>query len=163
MSEKNKNILIIVFGIAFLAGFIVYSVLNKVEEHDVKRVSNASMFYTVEGCVNTYINALYNKNYDDVITLLDDKYEKKNDITVNNVSDTLGKIPYTTFSAKKIYEEVENKNINRYYAYGKVMEDVMDGYSRGEDYYIIIEINKDDYTFSVTPSSKSEFEVIESE
>ena len=50
-----------------------------------------------------------------------------------------------------MYQENKNKNLIRYYIKGDLTKEVMDEYQRPTDYYLIIDLDIKNMTFSVTP------------
>ena len=155
---KNKNILLIIVFIS-LAIFLVYLTKN---DSNNKTIVNAKStyiiltdvndFFTVEGCINRYINALTSKSAEDVIKLLDEEYIEKNSLNKDNVLNKLGSLEgIYTFSAKKIYVQNISESLDKYYVYGLLKKDFIDNNDLGTDYYLIVKIDKSKLLFSVTP------------
>lgn len=119
---------------------------------EYEKVNNINEFFTVEGCINRYLDVLSNKEFDNLLKLIDNEYLEKNMINENNILNKLESLEgINTFSAKKIYVQKIDKYNNKYYVYGKLKKEIMDGYDLGIDYYIIIKIDKKHQLYSVTP------------
>ncbi len=158
---KNKNY-IFAFVIAVILMFILLFLINR-EKIDKGSASNtnknnyallndASMFYTIEGSINRYLEALSNKRVDDLILLLDNDYLIEKKINSDNILDNLDNLDgIYTFSAKKIYFEKLSRYENMYYVYGLLKKDMLKGVDYGTDYYLKVKINHEKLLFSITP------------
>lgn len=149
--DKKDLYLVIILGI-----FIVFLVLilnknnnenEEFSEKEYKTVTNYSNFFTIEGCVNRYISTIMSKNTDDLLVLLNDSYKNKYGVNKDNVYNFIGEFKNkNTFQAKKMYVKDST-----FYVYGYLMEETIDSLKITDDYYLIIETNKDDNTYNVTP------------
>ncbi len=154
---KNKNIILIIILVALLTILFILSkkenkTLNDNNNSNYKIVTNANDFFTIEGCINRYIDVLSNKESDNMMKLLDSDYVKKELITNNNVFNKINPLDSIyKFSAKKMYYEKINKDNYKYYVYGKLKKELINGNDLGTDYYVIINMNKEKLLFSVTP------------
>lgn len=148
-------LLLILFIILLFVAIYVVSVDQKNKNLQLNKmilVDNSSTFFTIEGCVNKYVNALSSSNPDDLVKLLDQNYMKENGITKDNVEDKIGYLDgIYTFSAKKMYRKNISDIYTKYYVYGKIRQDIIDEYDLGEDYYVIVTVNNKSNLFSVTP------------
>ena len=87
-----------------------------------------------------------------MIKLLDSEYIKNESITEENVFNKISPLNgIFTFNGKEIYYEKVNKDVYKYYVYGKLKQDTINGNDLGTDYYLIITMNKEKLLFSVTP------------
>ncbi len=157
---KGKD-LILIGVIILLFGLLIFltkkNVNNKVDNNSNNEfnyiiLTNASDFFTIEGCVNRYLNVLTNKETDNLMKLLDSEYISKNNITKNNVLSKIDNLDgIYSFNAKKIYTEKIDKYVSNYYVYGLLKKDMLDGNDLGTDYYIIVKMDKERLLFSITP------------
>lgn len=157
----NKNYIYI--GVICLLCIVLIILLNSndnskediIKNDNYLVINNASNFFTIENCVNKYINAIKSKDTDSVMLLLNNEYRIHENITVENVYDFVPNINNkTTFQAKKIYNK---KNSNQYYIYGYFMEETIDSLKITDNFYTIVTINKNNNTFDVTPYDGSIF------
>lgn len=136
--KKLKNFIVILIIILILIigiiGLLVYKTQNK-EENEINnntqieeiskimRVDNASMFFTVENCINKYLTYLYNKDADIIFNLLDENYKTELGISKQNVLQYVEELNgIYTFSAKDMYYE-KNGDIQKYYVTGEIAAD----------------------------------------
>ncbi len=151
----NKNNLFIAILIIVIIIFLV--IINKNEkESNTKEnyvtINNPSNFFTIENCINKFINTLYTKDTDNILLLLNDDYINNHGINKNNLFNYISEINQkTSFKAKKIY-----KYNNSYYVYGYLTEETIDSLNIQDDYYIIIHID-DNNIFDITPYDGSIF------
>lgn len=156
---KNKNIILIIIFIVLVLLLIFLTKKDNSNNESTNDLSTQYIlltdindFFTVEGCVNRYINSLSNKETDNLMKLLDKDYIEKNLINQNNILSKLDSIDgMHSFSAKKIYVEAISKNTNNYYVYGLLKKDTINSNDLGNDYYIIVKIDKEKLLFSITP------------
>ena len=158
--KKIQNILFAVFAVIIVLLIIV---VNKTEK-DYKKsdpflVNNPSTFFTIDGCANKYVNAIFSKNVVDVMKMLGNEYAKKNNIDSYNVLNKIGfDKDYASFSSKKMYQVDVNSEKVVYYIYGLLNENIMDEYPIGKEYYLKIDVDKKKMTFTVTPYEGKIFE-----
>lgn len=153
ITDKKKSIIIVTLGIIALC-FLIYQIFfAKKASDNINIVTNPSKFYTVSNCVSRYINYLCSKDTDNILLLLNNSYKKKNSINKKNVFSKLESLnELYSFKPKKMYQEIVNKNVTKYYVYGSIYIDNMSNIiDDGEDYYIIVYLNKKDYTYSIEP------------
>ncbi|NLL02456.1 MAG: hypothetical protein GX265_05515 [Mollicutes bacterium] len=155
--NKKNIILLIILVIVFSAGILLHNYRNPVKENKktekITLVKDYSRFFTISNAGNKYIQYLKNKDKDNLIILLNESYLTLNDINENNVLEklTLLSSGNYSFEARKMYQENKNKNLIRYYIKGDLTKEVMDEYQRPTDYYLIIDLDIKNMTFSVTP------------
>ena len=159
---KGKNVIIIGIFIILVVVLIILTKKDITNNNNNTNESNnnfnyilltdASKFFTVEGCINRYLNVLVNKSTKDLIKLLDEKYIKQNFITEDNVLSKLASLDgIYSFSAKKIYVEKIDNYVSNYYVYGLLKEDTINNSDLGTDYYIIVKMDSERLLFSITP------------
>ena len=154
--EKGKKVqivLLVILAIITVSLIIVYNQREReFKENNYVLVNNASTFFTIDGCANKYISALSLNNKDNVMKLLDSKYIRDNNITIDNVFEKLDfKEGYYVFSSKKIYQVDLSDEYIKYYIYGLLQRDALDEYDYGSGYYLIVNVDKNLNTFSITP------------
>lgn len=155
--NKKNIILLIILVIVFSAGILLHNYRNPVKENKktekITLVKDYSRFFTISNAGNKYIQYIKNKDKDNLIILLNESYLTLNDINENNVLEklTLLSSGNYSFEARKMYQENKNKNLIRYYIKGDLTKEVMDEYQRPTDYYLIIDLDIKNMTFSVTP------------
>lgn len=157
--EKRNIIVLIIIAFVLISGIIIYETFfNKSTKEEVASINilkDNSRFYTISSCVNRYLTYLTNKDTDNLILLIDESYKDEKNVTKSNLLEKLPKLNGRyNFSAKKMYEQKINDNYTRYYVYGLLMEDVFseeDSIKTSKDFYTIVTINGEDYTYSITP------------
>lgn len=147
---ENKNYIYI--GIISVLAIVLILVINKTTKLDNDTsnknvvVNNPSNFFTIENCVNKFINVIYKKETDNILTLLNDEYINDHGVNKENVYNYIPKLnEKTTFQAKKIY-----KDNTKYYVYGYLMEETIDSLNIMDNYYVIINISEENI-FDITP------------
>lgn len=147
---ENKNYIYI--GIISVLVVVLILVINKTTKLDNDTtsknvvVNNPSNFFTIENCVNKFINVIYKKETDNIMTLLNDEYINDHGVNKENVYNYIPKLNgKTTFQAKKIY-----KDDTKYYVYGYLMEETIDSLNIMDNYYVIINISEKNF-FDISP------------
>ena len=151
---KNRKILfIIIFGFLAIIVLLISFFGESNVDNKIKIVKSSSKFYTVSGCVNRYLNYLYSEDVDSLLILIDKSYKNNNNINKNNFFDKIGKLDNLyTFEARKIYEQVINDNITKYYVKGYLLEEgINSNLSVKSDYYLIVNLDTKNSTYSIIP------------
>lgn len=150
-------ILISVLGLLFLNR--TDNNINKVEETKYYLLSDYSRFFTVNSCINKYVNSLNNKNYENILKLLDEDYKKQNSIDINNVSNFIDKLDGNySFVSKNIYYNKINNQIIIYYVKGYLVSDMLDTINNEKiDKYYIVKFDLKNNLFSIIPDSGSKY------
>ena len=162
MKKIKSNYIIIALFIIVVIGLII--VLNRKENNTPNKdkytiVSNVSTFFTVEGCVNRYLNSLSKGNIEDIMILVDKNYIENNGLNNENILEHLGKKDGDySFSAKKMYSKQNNSEV-KYYIYGLLKEETLDSRDYGVDFYIIVNIQNNE-TYSIEPLNEELFEEV---
>lgn len=162
MKDKSKLTAIILIIVTIIV-VILSTILNKKEfqkeEEQINIVTNYSSFYTVNSCIYRLVTYLYSKDSNNLLLLLDDKYEEKNNINSENVLDEFPKVEFEpTFVSNKMYYETLTKDITKYYVKGYIEENqISDNFetekSNRIEVYFIIYIDSSQKIFSVEPYS----------
>ena len=126
-----KQLLIILAVILLVLGII--SIVKKSKNYatntetgiKLETVKDYSTFFTVENCINKYINALSNSNGEDAFNLLTNEYKNLISINKDNVDEKLDYLDGNyVYEARNIFEKNIDNNIKEYYIYGLLKEDV---------------------------------------
>lgn len=153
---KDKKTLGIILSSVIIILIVILIIIShfNTNEGKLKIVDDYTIFFTVDDCVNNFLNYVTEGERDILLNLLNTKYKKENNISENNILEKIDNLNIlnnnVTFRAKMMYEKRNNKYIE-YYVYGKIYKDDMDEIKYLSDYYIIININTKEKTFSVTP------------
>lgn len=159
MKDKSKLIAIILVIVTIVV-VVLTSVLKKDEkqtEKEINIVTNYSNFYTVDSCLYRTITYIATKDTESLLLILSDDYKKENKIDANNVLSLFSSVEEDSiFSSKKMYYEVINSNLNKYYVYGQLeknqlLDDDLMGETEYKDLYFIVYLDTNNKTFSVEP------------
>lgn len=166
----KKNVLIFLIALLATLSVVIFIIINKnqykeeqekennviMEENQnqkIEKVNSASAYFTVQSCVNKYINYVTSKDTDSILKLLDSSYIKENDITKSNVLEKIENISgFIIFEAKKMYVEEIDENNKIYYVSGSLKEEGLETYTTIDDkFYITVNMNFNDNIFSIIP------------
>lgn len=165
--KKYKDYIIII-TILFLI-FISITVLSNLNKSDKKIINeityqietNYSNFFTVNSCITKYVEYLSKKDTDSLLEVIDKNYINSNNINKTNLYNYVDDISgIYSFTSKKMYKS-DNEKIIKYYVFGYLKEENIDGIVGVEDKYFILNLDEDNLTFSIIPSNKSEFSEVE--
>lgn len=119
MKEKKVKILIVTILLAIpfiLLTILILSNLNEREKeqtynfmsdkYKLSKIYDINEFYTVNSCINNYLNHINNLNKNEVMNLLDKKYIQENKIEQNNVMNYIDE-----------YNEIYNYSLNEIEVY----------------------------------------------
>lgn len=154
---KIAIVLVIVTIVVVCVSFFTSKKEEKEEEKTIEIVTNYSNFYTVNSCLYRVTTYLLSENKDDMYLVLSDDYKKKNKITVENVLDVFPNIKEnSTFDSRKMYYEVIDENINKYYVEGvftknQMFDDNVEIDLSEEKSYFIVYIDIEKNIFTVEP------------
>lgn len=151
---EHKNIVHILIILILYA--VIILLLNKIgvfNKDKIKLVDNYSIFYTTSNSANLYLNYLANEDSKSIISLLDEEYIENNNITKENVIDKLKDftIEFPTLRVVSMYEEKINNNKKRYYLKGNLIDSDEDKYEIVKDYFLIVDIDSSNNTYTITP------------
>ena len=123
------------------------------DNYNIELVTDRNMFYSVEQNVATYIKAVTDKNAGDIYKFLDEDYIQKFGVTEQNVLEHVEN--YSTpvrFSAQEMYQMINlDTQITTYYVRGFVEKQVFGDYGDTEDYYVTLNYDAFNRTFSIMP------------
>lgn len=157
--KDKQNLLVILLVIVTVLVVVINFITKKEEkiENNIEIVTNYSNFYTVNSCVYRVINHLALKDTKSLTLLIDEKYRKENKITKDNVLSKFIEVSQdSTFKSKKMYYELLDSNITKYYVYGEVIknqifDEGMDEVVKGQDAYFIVYLDWKNEIFSIEP------------
>ncbi len=155
---EHKNIVYILIILVLYT--IIALLLNNVKfnKTEISKVDNYSVFYTLSNSLNTYLSYLGEDN-ENVYDLVEDKYREEFGITKENVISKLKDfdISAPSLRAEEMMHESVDKNIDKYYVRGKLVNMEEDEYKIIKDYYLIIFVDSRNNTFEITPYDGSIF------
>lgn len=159
MNKKNNYTLLIIIIIILISilGIIFFSDTEKkeqeiVKESNIKLLDDYSRFYTLDSCVYKYIAYITSNKQDEILNILDEEYIESNNITKDTLYNYINKLEgMYSFKSKKIYYETLSTNFFKYYIYGKLQKEGINGIIDSKDYYLIIKLDLKNNLFSVTP------------
>jgi hypothetical protein len=165
--EKKVKIIIITIALILSLTFItIVFILNKndneqssiqEENNSFEIVTDYNIFFSVETNINKYINAIIEKNYNEIYEILDSSYIQENNISIDNL---LKIIPNYEIDTKfKIYELKSyelNDNVITYYAKGDIVNDSYNYNTLSTNEQFIIFIDYNNQTISIYPINEND-------
>lgn len=133
---KKKVLIILVILLIILCGILIYMKFignsntqtynkpeNEVTKQKIEKVKSDVAYFTVQSCVEKYINYLSEGNNEIIYNLLDNDYIKKYNVTKLNVKNYVEQVyEMSTFKTKQMYvENIDNDN-QIYYVKGILQE-----------------------------------------
>lgn len=158
--EKKKDYTLLIIICVLLLSIAVLLFLNSnkdennilSEEPKYRLVDDYSRFFTINSCVYKYITYLSSNKTSDLVKILDQDYVLKNNIDNTNVYDYVNKLNGNySFKSKKIYYQVGNDKIIKYFVYGYLIEETIDELGNKQDYYLIVNLDVENQLFSIAP------------
>ena len=165
MKLTKYDIGIVVILIAIVVGIVaisIYTITHRTRDVEVDEVKDYSLYFMVVNNINTFYEYVSNNDNDAVISLLDNKYIEKENITRNNLNThilnygiDIGVIPdyITTF-------KIDN-NI-AYFVHGKLEQTIYLEPSKivNNNFNMLMLIDIDNLTFSLYPTTEEEYKQI---
>ena len=151
---KRNKILFLILGIIAIILVLYQLFYNSKNDNDVEIVTSTSNFYTVSNCVDRYLSYLSVEDVDNLILLIDKSYKKKNNLKKNNFFSKIDRLDGVyRFEAKKMYQQVINDNVTKYFVKGYLISEELNGGLNidKKDYYIIVLLDKSNSTYSIIP------------
>lgn len=119
----------------------------------IELVTDRNMFYSVEQNVSTYLKSVTDRNTAEIYKFLDEDYIQKFGVTEENVLDHVEN--YSTslrFSAQEMYQMINlDTQITTYYVKGFVEKQIFGDNGNTEDYYVTLNYDAFNKTFSIMP------------
>ena len=149
---EHKNIVYILIILVLYT--IIALLLSKIKfnKTEITKVDNYSVFYTLSNSLNTYLTYLSEENTE-VYNIVEDKYKEEN--VISKLKDF--NIDAPSFRAEEMLYESVDKNINKYYVRGKLVNVGEDEYKIIKDYYLNIYVDSRNNTFMISPYDGSLF------
>ena len=119
-----------------------------------EKVSNSTVFYTVEDCINFYIDSVEAEEKDKIFELLDEKYINENNINQENVLKYVEK-PKNSFIALDMYES-ELDNVCSY-----IVEGVENDGIYNTKMYFRVGLDTNNFSFNIMPLSAKKYNNID--
>lgn len=125
------------------------------EEYSIEKERNATRFFTVQDCIQTYIDAINNNDAQAILDKLSTTYKEDNSIHESNISNLINLYNGNTFTAKEI-EILRGDRIFQYRVYGYLTND------QGRQYmYLKVKTDKNNRTFEIEPYIREEYTSLE--
>lgn len=158
MKDNSKIVTILLAIIAIVV--VVISLLTKTndqEKNSISIVTNASEFYTVTSCLYRTVNYALIDDRDNLLLLLNQEYKKENKVTKNNVLELFNNLKTgNTFVSEKMYYEILDKNLTKYYVSGhvesnEIYDDEILEKNEYNQVYFIVYLDSSNNIFSIEP------------
>lgn len=122
---------------------------EKKEDMSLDEVKNPHMYFTVEACINKYLEYIANNNKEAIYKVLDSNYIQIFNITQENILEYVEKVDndFNVLITEMYVEEVDNDN-QVYYAKGIIKNKLLE---KNTELCLTININNDNQIFSVVP------------
>ena len=167
----NRKVLIIglilLLVISGTITIVLIKITNKPKETEIEeqlgdvetkfkreKVSNSTVFYTVEDCINFYIDSVKAEEKDKIFELLDLEYINENNINQENVLKYTEKSKYS-FIALDMYES-ELHNVCSY-----IVEGVVDDGTYNTKMYFRVGLDTNNFSFNIMPLSSKKYNSID--
>lgn len=159
MKDKSKLTAVILVILTILVVVLTY-IFDKDKEqnkNEINIVTNYSNFYTVNSCLYRTITHISTSDKESLLLLLDNNYKKENKIDESNVLDLFSNVDVdSTFVSRKMYYEILNSNITKYYVYGyveknQIYDDELINKTENKEMYFIVYLDSTNKTFSIEP------------
>lgn len=159
MKDKSKLTAFILVILTIIVVIIsqVTQKNDKSRENNIRIVKNYSNFYTVNSCLYRVATYISSKDTESLVLTLSENYKKKNKVTTSNVLEFFDNIGSDyTFVSKKMYYQLINKNLTKYYVYGifeknQLLEDINLSKVDAKDAYFIVYLDSSNKIFSIEP------------
>lgn len=115
------------------------------EEYSIEKERNATRFFTVQDCIQTYIDSINNSDAQAILNILSTTYKEDNSIHESNISNLINLYNGNTFTAKEM-EILRGDRIFQYRVYGYLTND------QGRQYmYLKVKTDRINRTFEIEP------------
>ena len=115
------------------------------EEYSTEKERNATRFFTVQDCIQTYIDSINNSDAQAILNKLSTTYKEDNSIHESNISNLINLYNGNTFTAKEM-EILRGDRIFQYRVYGYLTND------QGRQYmYLKVKTDRINRTFEIEP------------
>lgn len=127
-----------------------------IEEHAIKdreKVINATYFFSVEECINKYLDAIKMGGAVEVISYLDENYIQQNNLTEENILTNIEQ--GYDFIGTEMYEK-RDKTLYSFIVKGVVDDDIYN-----QQKFYIVDLDLSNSTFKITPLYNNNYTSIE--
>lgn len=148
IKENNNNIL----KTNDIASNITNESSNTIIDDSEKVEISYNTLFSIEKCINQYLNYIYLENTEAIYNLLDKDYINENKITKENVLTKLDNLGEANISIKEIAEKKDEEN-----SYTYVVSGTVERYNQNneaekiENYNINVKADMINMTFSIIP------------
>lgn len=167
MKKYKDYIIIIIILILILVSIIGINVLNGKDNKNTqekitfKLEDSYDKFFTIDSCVNKYIEFLTKKDVSSLLEVLNKKYIENNNITQNNLFNYIDNLDgIYSFTSKEIYTSNSN---DIYYIYGFLNKENIDGIESKTKKFYLINVDEENSTFDIQPIKESRFLEVKNE
>jgi len=158
-------LILIIIGVVVFLGFQkTESETNNIDQQEISEekdkfevVENTAMYFTVESCVDTYINYIQHDEKVPLYKILDETYLQKNNITENTVLDNIQAIPQGSDLdiQKMLLVNGKEEDLQKYYVYG-LLRNNNDQEINRKKMYLTVNIDIENMIFSIIPNIPDE-------
>lgn len=121
---------------------------NLVIKYEFELANNSTRFYTVNNCIENYIDNIKEKKYSNILDLLDSTYKENNNIDESNIVKYINNVSYNDLLiVDKIYEKLGDV-FQQYVAHGYLVNKNDNTIS---DIYFFIVFDTSNFTYSIIP------------
>ena len=125
------------------------------EEYSIEKERNATRFFTVQDCIQTYIDSINNSDAQAILNKLSTTYKEDNSIHESNISNLINLYNGNTFTAKEM-EILRGDRIFQYRVYGYLTND------QGRQYmYLKVKTDRINRTFEIEPFIEEQYTSLE--
>lgn len=161
MKKYKDYIIIIVILLLILVSISVLFNIDKKADNTVKKIytleQDYSNFFTVNSCINKYVQFLVSKDTSSLLKVIDKKYIADNNLDESNVVNVLGDLDgIYNFVSKEMYKQ-SNGEIKEYYVKGVLQEEGMESILSTTEQYYKLYLYEKNMTYSITPISASKY------
>ena len=158
--EKTKKFLTFFLALLAIAIPLISYLVNssKKESNEVLIVTDYNDFYTVSSCISRFNDYLNNSDSESLLLMISNQYKKDKKITKENVLNVeFTRLADSEFEPKKMYYQIQNKNVTKFYVYGFLVVDGFDRVEEKKSVYYVVYIDSNNGVFSIEPYDGSIF------
>ena len=126
------------------------------EDYHIEKERNATRFFTVQNCVQAYIDNINSNNSQAILDILSTTYKDSHTINETNISTLINQYNGDTFTVKEM-EILRGDRIFQYRLYGYLTNE------QGEQQYMYFKVTTDNLnrTFEIEPFIGEEYQALE--
>lgn len=157
---KDYIVIIVILLLIFVSISVLFNLDKKtdnVDENVYVIEQDYSNFFTVNSCINKYIQFLVSKDTSSLLKVIDKKYITDNNLNESNVINSLGELNgIYNFVSKEMYKQNKN-DIEEYYVKGILQEEGMESILSTTEQYYKLYLYEKNMTYSITPISANKY------